>query len=80
MENERQFTLFGTDDRFRFAKQMGIYKTIKSPSSFKLQNIITRMQKKQEMFQAKIDRKKKAEREWFEKKYSSGTLGNGAKK
>lgn len=45
---------------------------IESPSDFKLDTILSRIQAKQEVFQKKIDRKKKAEREWFDNKYQSG--------
>jgi hypothetical protein len=46
-------------------------------------DIIHRIQKKQEEFQKKIERKKKAEREWFENKYqptNNGCNGNGVQK
>jgi hypothetical protein len=41
-------------------------------------DIINRIQAKQQEFQAKIEKKKKAEREWFDNKYQS-TTGNGTK-
>lgn len=53
---------------------MGIFTTIESPSDFKLENIVARIQKKHVELQAKIDRKKKAEREWFENKYQNGEI------
>mmetsp|Transcript_27433 Transcript_27433/g.58956 ORF Transcript_27433/g.58956 Transcript_27433/m.58956 type:complete len:560 (+) Transcript_27433:50-1729(+) len=67
---------FSFDDRYRFPKEMGIFTTIQSPSKFKLQNIVSRMQKKQVEFQRKIDRKKAAEREWFDNKYQNGSNKN----
>jgi ethanolamine-phosphate cytidylyltransferase len=63
------------DDRYRYPKEMGIYTTIQSPSEFKLEHIVGRIQKKHVELQAKIDRKKKAEREWFENKYQSNNNG-----
>jgi ethanolamine-phosphate cytidylyltransferase len=67
-----------SDDRYRYPMEMGIFTTIKSPSDFKLENIVSRIQKKHVELQRKIDRKKKAEREWFEKKYQNGEKnGNG---
>lgn len=51
---------------------MGIFETVKSPSEFTLQNILSRIQEKQAVFQAKILRKKQAEREWFDNKYQNG--------
>jgi hypothetical protein len=46
-------------------------------------DIINRIQKKQEEFQKKIERRKKAEQDWFEKKYQpthNGSNGNGVQK
>jgi len=70
------------DDRYRFPKEMGIFTTIQSPSEFKLHNILSRIQKKQAEFQKKIERKKRAEREWFDNKYQNGdkNASNGEKK
>jgi ethanolamine-phosphate cytidylyltransferase len=65
------------DDRYRYPKEMGIYTTIQSPSEFKLEHIVSRIQKKHVELQAKIDRKKKAEREWFENKYQNNNNGGG---
>jgi len=60
------------DDRYRYPREMGIFATIQSPSHFKLENIVSRIQKKHAELQMKIDRKKKSEREWFENKYQNG--------
>ena len=46
-------------------------------------DIIQRIQAKQQEFQAKIERKKKAEREWFDNKYQPAigdSQNNGVKK
>jgi hypothetical protein len=56
---------------------MGIFRTVNSPSDFKLENIVSRIQKKHAELQRKIDRKKKAEREWFENKYQNGDKNSG---
>ena len=59
---------------------MGLFTIIPSPSDFKLDNILSRIQKKQAELQRKIDRKKRAEREWFDNKYQNGEKvknGNG---
>lgn len=86
---QRELTLSQTrrhsgksDDRYRYPEQMGMLTAIKSPSSFKLGDILSRIQLKQTEFQNKIDRKKKAEREWFDNKYQNGdkVRGNGAGK
>jgi hypothetical protein len=64
---------------------MGILVSIKSPSDFTLSHIVSRIQKKQTELQSKIDRKKKAEREWFDNKYQpqvngvKNGSGNGVK-
>jgi len=62
--------------RYRYPKEMGILASIKSPSTFTLGNIVSRIQNKQTELQAKIERKKKAEREWFDNKYST-SISNG---
>jgi ethanolamine-phosphate cytidylyltransferase len=70
-------------ERYHYPKQMGILTQIPSPSDFKLMDITHRIQAKQQEFQAKIERKKKAEREWFDNKYqpaSSNGQTNGLKK
>mmetsp|Transcript_3787 Transcript_3787/g.8339 ORF Transcript_3787/g.8339 Transcript_3787/m.8339 type:complete len:552 (-) Transcript_3787:75-1730(-) len=72
-------------DRYHYPKDMGILVSIKSPSDFTLSHIVSRIQKKQTELQSKIDRKKKAEREWFDNKYQpqvngvKNGSGNGAK-
>ena len=58
-----------------------MFTAIKSPSEFKLEDLLSRMQKKQAQFQEKINRKKRAEREWFDNKYQMGEKnGNGGTK
>lgn len=69
------------DDRYRYPREMGIFRTVNSPSDFKLENIVSRIQNKHAELQRKVDRKKKAEREWFDNKYQNGdkNSGNGGK-
>ncbi len=70
-----------TARRYRYPKEMGIFTVVPSPSDFKLDNILSRIQKKQAELQRKIDRKKRAEREWFDNKYQNGEKvnnGNGS--
>lgn len=71
----------GFDDRYRYPREMGIFRTVNSPSDFKLENIVSRIQNKHAELQRKVDRKKKAEREWFDNKYQNGdkNSGNGGK-
>lgn len=80
-ESDDSSTDVSFDDRYRYPKEMGIFTSIKSPSEFKLRNIVSRIQKKQAEFQSKIDRKKRAEKEWFDNKYQNGDkIGNGNEK
>jgi ethanolamine-phosphate cytidylyltransferase len=68
------------DERYRYPREVGILTVIKSPIDFKLVNILSRIQKKQAELQSKIERKKKAEREWFNSKYDQNGGGkNGSK-
>lgn len=57
------------DERYRYPREVGKLTAIKSPIDFKLVNFMSRVQKKQVELQSKIERKKKAEREWFNNKY-----------
>ena len=64
-------------ERYVHAKAAGIFKKIESPSNFKLKNIVTRIHRNQEVFQAKFERKKKAENEFYRTKYGdSSSNGN----
>lgn len=66
------------DNRYRYAKEAGIFSVIKSPSDFRLENIVQRIQENQETFQAKFKRKKKAESEHYKQKYGQNTSNGGA--
>eukprot|EP00546_Thalassionema_frauenfeldii_P003886 CAMPEP_0178920810 /NCGR_PEP_ID=MMETSP0786-20121207/15206_1 /TAXON_ID=186022 /ORGANISM="Thalassionema frauenfeldii, Strain CCMP 1798" /LENGTH=379 /DNA_ID=CAMNT_0020594907 /DNA_START=317 /DNA_END=1456 /DNA_ORIENTATION=+ len=56
-------------DRFQFPRKAGILKIVNNPSNFKFTNIIQRISENQSTFQAKFDRKSKAEREYQISKY-----------
>lgn len=60
----------GKEDRYRFVKKAGIFTELPSPTNFTLSNIIDRIQANQAAFQAKIAKKKQAEAEYYEEKYS----------
>eukprot|EP00934_Nitzschia_sp_Nitz4_P002938 Nitzschia sp. Nitz4//scaffold150_size53981//3589//4949//NITZ4_006668-RA/size53981-snap-gene-0.59-mRNA-1//-1//CDS//3329537044//2928//frame0 len=55
--------------RFKFAKEAGIFTTLRSPSDFRLQNVVDRIHKNQSAFQAKFERKMNAEKEFYKEKY-----------
>lgn len=63
------YNIGASDERYNCPREMGIFTIIKSPIDFKLVNILSRIQKKQAELQSKIERKKKAEREWFNNKF-----------
>lgn len=56
-------------DRFHFPRKAGILKIVNNPSNFNFSNIIQRISENQSTFQAKFDRKSKAEREYQISKY-----------
>lgn len=58
------------DTRHKAAKEAGIFNVITSPSDFRLDNIVQRIENNQEAFQAKFDRKMKAEGEFYKDKHS----------
>jgi ethanolamine-phosphate cytidylyltransferase len=57
------------DDRYKYAKEAGIFTVLKSPSGFRLENIVKRIQKNQDTFQAKFERKMRAETQFYQQKY-----------
>lgn len=56
--------------RYKCPKEAGIFTMIESPSNFKLGSIVRRIRKNQDAFQAKVDRKMKAENDFYKDKYS----------
>ena len=65
------------DDRYQHAKAANIFSIVTSPSNFKLENIVKRIHKNEEAFQARFERKRKAENQHYQQKYGNST--NGAK-
>ena len=61
-------------ERYAIPIQMDILKQVSSPSEFSLTHILTRIQKNQEAFQKKIDKKMKAEQEFYDKKYKRAQI------
>jgi ethanolamine-phosphate cytidylyltransferase len=57
------------DVRYRYPREAGILKIIESPSDFNIANIIQRIRENQMHFQAKYERKMKAEQEFYDEKY-----------
>lgn len=57
------------DNRHQFAKAAGIFSVIKSPSDFRLQDIVQRIHQNEEAYQAKFKRKQKAETDHYKQKY-----------
>jgi ethanolamine-phosphate cytidylyltransferase len=60
--------------RYRYPREIGIFTMIESPSNFKLGSIVKRIQKNQETFQAKFERKMKAENDFYKGKYSKNKV------
>jgi len=67
------FDLRTKADRYRFVKSAGIFKEMPSPTKFTLTSIVDRIQANQNVFQAKIAKKKKAEADFYDEKYSNHT-------
>jgi ethanolamine-phosphate cytidylyltransferase len=57
------------DDRYRHTKEAGIFHVIKSPNNFSLAKILKRISKNQELFQARFEKKMKAEAQHYTQKY-----------
>jgi ethanolamine-phosphate cytidylyltransferase len=53
------------DIRYRYVKQLGIYTTIPFPTPFRITSVIQRIQKNQEVFQTKFERKMESERQYY---------------
>ena len=69
--------LHDKDIRYKHAKAANVFTVLESPSSFKIENILTRIQRNQEVFQAKFERKKKLEDQYYEEKYGE-SASNGS--
>jgi ethanolamine-phosphate cytidylyltransferase len=61
--------------RYRHAQSMGILTVLDSPSEFRIGNIIQRIQRNQQAFQAKFDTKMERERQFYQEKHQSNGSG-----
>ena len=61
----------GSLDRFRFVPKES-RQPIDNPSNFSLQNILQRIRRNQDKFQARFERKMNVEKQFFQTKHSSG--------
>ena len=59
----------GLNERYRCVKDANILSIIDSPSHFKIANIVQRISRNQDAFQAKFERKMQAETQFYEQKY-----------
>lgn len=57
-------------DRYRFVSKEARHR-IENPCKFRVQNILQRIRRNQDQFQARFERKMNAEREFFENKHAS---------
>jgi ethanolamine-phosphate cytidylyltransferase len=57
-------------ERYRFAKEANIFSIFESPSQFRLENIVKRIHRNEEIFQVRFEKKMKAEKNHYQKKYS----------
>lgn len=57
------------DERYKAATEAGIFAEITVPMDCNLSSILDRIQENQQVFQAKIAKKKRAEKEFYEQKY-----------
>jgi ethanolamine-phosphate cytidylyltransferase len=64
------------DGRYKHAKKAGIFTVIERPSDFSIGSIIERIHHNQEVFQAKFQKKMKAEKQFYEEKHSSRDESN----
>ena len=63
------------DFRYKYAKEACIFSMLQSPSEFRLQSIVERINSNHDVFQAKFDRKMKVETQFYQEKYKNGRLG-----
>jgi ethanolamine-phosphate cytidylyltransferase len=59
------------DARYRCVKEMGIFTVIDSPSDFSVASIARRIQRNQEAFQARFERKMQSETSFYREKHQS---------
>lgn len=58
------------ENMYDYPKRAGVLKVIESPSTFNLAYIVQRIRKNQKAFEAKFDRKMKAETEFYKQVHS----------
>jgi ethanolamine-phosphate cytidylyltransferase len=63
------------DERYRHAKDRGIFYPLKNPCSFSLKTIFERVQRNQETFRKRFERKMSSEAQHYMQKYSTGAKG-----
>ena len=61
-------------ERYKHPIDAGIFTMIASPSNFKLGSIVRRIRKNQDTFQAKFERKMKAENDFYKEKYGKNKV------
>lgn len=69
-----------TDARYRVAKELGIFTLIESSSTFSIASIVRRIQKNQEVFQARFEKKSEQEKSHYEEKLQSNGHGSSVGK
>ena len=68
---------YGYEDiRYRKAQEMGICTKLSCSSTFRITSVIQRIQKNQELFQAKFERKMAAEQQYYNNKLQSSNSNN----
>ena len=67
------------DERYRHAREQGIFHPMKNSSVFSLKTIFDRVSKNQETFRARFERKMSSETQHYEQKYGSTVKDSGEK-
>jgi hypothetical protein len=63
------------DVRYRHAKERGIFHPLKNPCSFSLKTIFERVQRNQETFRKRFEKKMSSEAQHYKQKYSTSAKG-----
>lgn len=61
------------DERYRYAKEKGIFHMVKNPSTFCLKTIFERVRKNQEIFTTRFERKRNSETQHYKQKYNESS-------
>mmetsp|Transcript_25758 Transcript_25758/g.55053 ORF Transcript_25758/g.55053 Transcript_25758/m.55053 type:complete len:122 (-) Transcript_25758:142-507(-) len=59
------------DERYKHAKELRMFHTIKNPFAFSLKTIFERVRRNQETFQTRFEKKKSSEVQHYRQKYTS---------